>query len=245
MRSASASNAMRPLLGLLLLQAGTAWALGIGQLDDFQDGGLQGWQMGSATVTNDHMTNMADGGPAGAGDHYLQVTTDSTLPFGGNRLTVFNKAQWSGDYLTAGITAIAMDVRNFTPGETLDLRLGINGFDSFVTVGGLFATSDSVSLTSDSGWAHAVFSLLPGDLVPVSGRSGVTGNDVLATLGNVTELRLLNSAAPSWTGDPVTATLGVDNIRVVPLPPALWLFLSALPGLWALQRRPRRNGGRG
>jgi hypothetical protein len=82
-----------------------------------------------------------------------------------------------------------------------------------------------------------VFSLLPGDLVPVSGRSGDTGNDVMAALGNVLELRLLNSATPDWNGLPVSAMLGVDNVTAVPLPPALVLFASGLVALLAKRRR--------
>ena len=84
-----------------------------------------------------------------------------------------------------------------------------------------------------------VFSLLSGDLVPVSGRSGVTGNDVMVALGNVLELRLLNSATPDWSGLPVSATLGFDNVTAVPLPPAFVLFASGLVALLAKNGRNR------
>ena len=88
-----------------------------------------------------------------------------------------------------------------------------------------------------------MFSLTSGDLVAVSGNSGVTGNGVMAALGNVVELRLLNSVNPDWTGAPVTATLGIDNISavVVPLPPAFLLLGSGLIGFCTLQLRRRRS----
>ena len=67
----------------------------------------------------------------------------------------------------------------------------------------------------------------------VSESSGITGNDVMAALGNVAELRLLNSATPDWAGTPVTATPGIDNISAVaaPLPPSFLLPGSGLIGL--------------
>lgn len=233
------------LLGLLLLQSGQASAVGSTQLDDFSDNSLQNWQMGFASITNAHLSNIADGGPAGIGDNYLQVTADGASVAGG-RLTFFNQAQWRGDYFAAGLTSIAMDLRNFSSSETLNLRLGIEGgfFDPSLGLffGGLFATTASVSLDSGSDWTRVVFSLAPGDLVPVSGASGVTGNDVVSALGNVLELRVLNSAEPDWAGLPVSATLGIDNIAAIPLPPAVWLFASGLIGLVGVLTKARVPG---
>jgi hypothetical protein len=234
------ASAIAMLCLFCLLHPGTARAVSVGQIDDFEDGTLQGWMMGSNNITATHMTNITDGGPAGVGDNFLQVVSHETEVTGGGRLAFFNKAQWTGDYLGAGITAIAMDVNNFSSSEALNLRLAINGGfldSSFNVIGGLFATSASVSLGSGRGWVHVVFSLVPGDLTAVSGRSGTTGNNVLETLANVTELRLLNSANPDWTGPLVSATLGIDNVWAVPLPPAALLFGSGLVGLGMWRRR--------
>ena len=227
---------------LSLLPPGAARAISVGQIDDFEDGTLQDWRMGTTTVTAEHMTNITDGGPAGAGDNFLQVTsheTHGTTP-GGNRLTFFNRLQWTGDYTAAGITAIAMDLKNISSSEILNMRIAINGGfgPSFNFTGGVFTTSASISLISGSDWTRAVFSLLPGDLIPISGGTGgnTTGNDVQATLANVLELRLLNSATPDWSGLPIAATLGVDNLLAVPLPPALALFGSGLAVLMARRR---------
>jgi len=146
------------------------------------------------------------------------------------------------DYTAAGITAISMDLYNISSSEALNLRLAINGGFSDPTnagnfIGGLFSTNASVTLDSGSGWTHVVFSLLPADLTAVSGRSGVTGNDVFATLANVLELRLINSATPGWDGTPVVATLGIDNITAVPVPAAALLFGSGLVLLFGRARR--------
>jgi hypothetical protein len=229
---------------LCLLPPGTARALSVGQIDTFQDGTLQDWQMGNSITTADHMTNIADGGPAGIGDSYLKVTPISTELSGGNRLTFFNRVQWKGDYIAAGITAIAMDVNNFSSTEALNLRLGINGgfIDPSGTsiIGGVFSTAASFTLESGSGWTRVVFSLRPEDLIAVdpARSSNVMGNDVMATLARVSELRLLNSATPDWSGLPVDAIVGFDNIQAVPLPPALALFAS---GLVVLLTKGRKN----
>ena len=232
------------LLSLLLLQSGVVQAISVGQIDDFEDGTLQGWRMGIPSVTTSFMTNISDGGPDGVGDNYLEVTSDSSVSFGGSRLTFFNRQQWTGDYTAAGITAIAMDLKNFSPSEVLNMRLAINGgvlAPDNSRIGGVFTSAASISLDSGSGWTRAVFSLLPGDLISISGGRGgnTTGNDVQATLANVLELRLLNSATPDWSGLRTTATLGVDNIHAVPLPPSLVLFASGLVVL--LQRRRKQN----
>jgi hypothetical protein len=234
---------MPALFLLLLLQSGTALAVRVGQADDFEDGTRQAWEMGLLAATTSNMTNVADGGPGGMSDNYLEVVSDGTLVAGG-RLTFFNQNQWSGDYTSAGITAIAMDLKNLSSSEPLQIRLAIEGgfldpVNPGSFIGGLFATSANISLEAGTGWTHAVFSLLPAALTPVSGRSGVTGNDVLAALGNVTELRLLNSELPDWNGLPVSATLGIDNIQAVPLPPTALLFGSGLLGLGIWQRRRR------
>jgi hypothetical protein len=228
----------------LLLNSGAAWAISVGQIDSFGDGTLQGWRMGFNATTLSHQENIADGGPAGAGDNFLQIVADGTAVAGG-RLTVFNQTQWTGDYTAAGVTAIAMDLKNISSSEALNLRLAINGGyrdASFNIIGGVFATSTSITLDSGSDWTRVVFSLKPGDLVvpaDVGRSSNVLGNDVQATLASVQELRLLNSAIPDWDGLPVGATLGIDNIRAVPLPATLALFGSGLVTI--LTRRRKSN----
>jgi hypothetical protein len=50
--------------------------------------------------------------------------------------------------------------------------------------------------------------------------TSIAGGDTLAgVLSNVSEIRLLSAAAgPNFVGDPVAATLGVDNVRALRLP---------------------------
>ncbi len=226
---------------LCLLLPGAARAISVGQIDNFEDGTLQGWRMGITTVTKSHMANIATGGPAGTGDSFLQVIADGTAVQGG-RMTFFNKTQWTGNYTAAGITAITMDLKNISSSEALNLRLAIDGgtyTTSIDFIGGKFSTAASISLDSGSDWTRVVFSLLPGDLIPVCSPGPICslGNDVQATLANVRELRLLNSTNPDWNGLPVAGKLGIDNIQAVPLPPALALFGSGLVVLLTGRRK--------
>ena len=232
------------LFSTFALQSSAALAVSVDLVDANWDSTLLGWEMGSTTVTDANMASIADGGPAGTGDSFLQVLSTGSAGAGG-RMTFYNRTQWTGNFTAAGITAIAMDLNNISSSEALNLRLAVNGGRADPNnpgsiLGGLFATAASVTLDSGSGWVHVVFSLLPEDLVAVSGRAGATGNDANATLANVFELRLLNSAVPDWAGLPVAATLGIDNISAVPLPPAIWLFGSGLLMLGAWRRRAER-----
>ena len=73
--------------------SGTAFAVELGQIDDFEDGGTQGWRKGGAS--NNQPTNISTGGPSGANDNYLQ--TVSTGGAGADsKQVIFNTAQWIG-----------------------------------------------------------------------------------------------------------------------------------------------------
>ena len=61
--------------------------------------GWGGSQAGTAPAV--HVT---DGGPSGVGDGYLLLSTI------GYHLAARNIAQWTGDYIAAGITTIEMDL---------------------------------------------------------------------------------------------------------------------------------------
>jgi hypothetical protein len=80
--------------------------------------------------------NIANGGPAGVGDHFLLITANGSAGADG-RITVFNRSQWAGNFLAAGVSAIEMDLKNFgtTPlSIRVALKSGIGiGSPGFVT----------------------------------------------------------------------------------------------------------------
>ena len=187
-----------------------------GQEDDFENGTTQGWVSGSPNPNPP--VNVSSGGSAGTGDNYLRMTSNGSLGRGG-KLVAFNSSQWRGNYTAANIVAISANVKNFGA-SNLNLRLALRG------PGGYVYSITGVSLPSSSGWQSVVFPVTTADL---TGSAAVS-----ATLANVTEVRLLHRTTPGFRGDPISATLGVDNLVAEPgSPPAppsdiSWTFSTVI-----------------
>ncbi len=171
----------------------------MGPFDDFEDGTVSGWMEGPASPNPP--TNVPDGGPDGPGDNYLE--NSSSGGFGpGSKLVMFNQAQWTGDYLAAGVTRIEAQMANL--GRTdLFMRIAIEG-QPFERYG----STVPELLPADGQWRAVVFQLSDAFLTQISGSGPLS--DVLS---DVTTLRILAaSGGPAWQGDSVVATLGVDDI---------------------------------
>jgi hypothetical protein len=170
--------------------------------------------------------NISDGGPAGAGDNYLQLqrpTPTEPYPF---HIGTKNTTTWAGDYLTAGIKAIEMDVNtiSITSGSgNLSLRLVLFG------PGGAFSSREPVTIIAGSGWQHIEFGLTRSELVRISGSGAIyvdpgPGIDNLTdTLRNVETLLIRHDSAPNpipvgFHPEHIAATIGIDNIAAVPGP---------------------------
>jgi hypothetical protein len=218
-------------LASLAIGSTTAGAITVGQVDDFEDGTTQGWTRPDPPLG---MVNVATGGPAGAGDSYLQITEGG----GGGRLLSNNVTQWTGDWLTAGVIEIVMDVNNLGTTD-LSLRLGIDS-GGFGDNTGAFATNYVIPLAASSGWQTVSFSVTPTDWVGAGGGGATEGTDISATLSNVALFRIYsNPDLTDYRGEKITGTLGVDNITAVPLPAAVWLFASGLLGLIGIAKRKK------
>ena len=233
-------------LATLVAGATTAEAqVALGQVDDFQTS-FENWGIGGGPggVPITPAAVVPSGGPLGLGDAFMNLVSVA-LGGPGSRLTVSNASQWGGNYLAAGVGAIAMDVLN--PGPTdLDLRL------VFETLGpggptDIAFSDDPIHLPGGSGWTRIVFRITPGDLVS---HPALPGSTVLGALTNTTLIRLYHSTAdnsPNPFGPiaPVTATLGVDNITAlaaIPEPSTVVLVTSGALALVALRRRATRRG---
>jgi len=198
-----------------LATAATASAISLNQLDDFESAAdTLGWSEGNVSPNpptlesepgNSFVRNVAAGG------------------FGaGGRQIMFNGVQWAGDYLTAGVSAINLDLRN-SGDNNIVVRFAFQ-FGS----GARAATAQSLALDAGSGWVNATFDLT--DLVFVDGSSGSA-----ADLESVIQLRILAAQEPAYRGDPIPSTLDADNILAVPAPGAAALFAAA--GLAGTRRR--------
>jgi hypothetical protein len=212
-----------------LLFAGSAKAIVVGQTDNFEDDTLQNWANGGVPGVPP-VLNINTGGPAGAGDNFMQVTSDGVGV--GRYLTVFNRSQWLGDYIGTGVIAIEMDLRNL---GSVDLNIRL-AFKQFVGSGGPGYLSAPISLLAGGGWQHVVFSITPGTMIAVAGPSDFT----TFFSNGFGELRIINEAGTdNLNGDAVAGQIGVDNIHAVPEPGAVALL--AIAGLLALTVARRKR----
>ena len=217
-------------LAILISVAAPAFGAVLGQVDDFEDGTTQGWVVGVAmgAVHPAPPANVADGGPLGAGDNYLQLTSIGGAA-AGSRLAVLNLSQWTGNYLADGIGLIAMDLMNL--GNT-DLALRLYLENPMAGPPTDDAVTDAFLLPAGAGWQRAIFN------VGATGLTALNG-DLNTLLSNVTAIRIIHNPDPTFPPPAVTSVLGVDNIAAIPEPSALVLVASGIALVLAVQRRRR------
>jgi len=213
-----------------------AGAVAIGQVDDFEDGTTQGWiaNLLGMGVHPAPPANVASGGPQGADDNYLLITSlGGAGP--GSRMTALNPAGWAGDYTAAGVRRITLSVNNF--GAT-DLSLRLMFEDALGGPPTNVAFTDSVFAAAGSGWVDISFDIGLSDLIAGLGT-------VADAMSAVTIMRLYHSPAPGFPNPvfpipAIVASLGVDDITAIAEPAALALFGLGLTGLGLTRRRARR-----
>src|SRR5262245_13411431 len=240
--SALRACASMALLVASLAPAAVASAVTLGIVSDFETGG-QGWGAGAGSIIPNPNPSMVetDGGPTGAGDAFLRVIASGGMPIGpaytgggggpGSKLVVFNtSSDWTGDYASAGVAAIELDVKNLT-NEVLSIRLELEG------TGGLFVSRNAQTLAALTDWTRLRIPIAPGDLTG-------TG-DVGAVLSHVTKIRIVPNPMPpiSSRAPSIAAQIGIDNVTTAPVPePSVALLTGA--GLLVLAAVRRRRAGR-
>jgi hypothetical protein len=211
----SQSESMKPPLWIATLFSAAIWVLSstahgvvLFQIDDFEDATTEGWANGSVADP----ANITSGGPLGAGDNYLQITASGSGS--GGKLTTYNRSQWIGNFIVAGVTEIEMDLKGFSsPGNAnLSIRFAFRTGTGSGAPG--YVSTSAFSLPVDGLWHHAVFSLSA--MTPVGSPGAL--NTVLA---GPAEARIFHAAAANTVqGDNIVGQFGVDNIRSVPEPSA-------------------------
>jgi hypothetical protein len=220
-----------------LVGASRTSAITVGQFNDFQDGQTAGWGQGFASPFPPFV--MTDGGPAGDGDAYLAVFS-SAEPDAGSKMVVLNTTpQWTGNYIAAGVNRISFDVINTTLTD-LAIRVAFRGGATNTR----YCTLASFPLPADEAgnWHSVSFDISPAAVVNVGAGSA----SAATVLSQLSEIRILSAVnGPSFTGDLIAASIGVDNIRAeqVPEPGPIAAAGFAVVVSLATRRRSSRTAG--
>lgn len=187
----------------------------LNQIDSFTGGSTDNWTQGPRGIPN--VSNVASGGPNGAGDPYLQLVSGS---FGGDsRPVTFNQTQWIGNYTAAGVGLIQMELKNFNVGSTaLPIRITISDVAITSPSASGYSSTTAFSLPADGQWHLAKFNLNAASLTAVNSPI----DSLSVELTKIAELRFLSSTAPSVIGDFISAQIGIDEIIALPPPPSVW-----------------------
>jgi hypothetical protein len=192
----------------------------LGHVDTFQDGTVMNWS-GGAVIEN------VDGGPAGPGDRYFQITS-SGGGGAGSRLACFNDFQWSGNYIAAGVTSIRMHMRNQS-GLELNMRLALWG----TSFSSQFTSTNPIVIAPGTGWQIVTFSLAQSDLTRVLGTGTYT-----QVMTNVNRFHIRHQTGPPGNnGSAIEAQIGVDNITAVPEPASVLAIGMGLAALYIRKRK--------
>lgn len=180
----------------------------LNQVDTFQTGTTQSWGGGSSP------TNIPTGGPAGAADRYLQITST------GSNLATHNQT-WNGDYISLGIDRIEVDLKN-TGANPLTIRLVL-----FSTLGDRWSSNAAVVLPANSSWTHVAFDIAQANFTHTLGSG--TWSDVIT---GVERAMFRHEPTISPNGTAVVGQLGLDNIsafaKTTPIGPTAFTVLSGV-----------------
>jgi hypothetical protein len=223
------------LAAVVLSIGGRAAAVTLGTIDDFQMGTTAGWA-GGATLSN-----AANAGPMGAGDGALSVAATS------GRVAIVNTSQWTGDFAAAGIRQIVMDVRHANA-FPLQLRIGLaSGVVGSGGSGDTYVSADAVAVANDGLWHRVALGLSAADFLPHPANSNPAPS-AAAALASVSHFRILHNPAANFLGANGPATFFLDNIRAVPEPAGVCLWVAGMIALGrglGRRRRGRRSSAMG
>jgi hypothetical protein len=208
----------------LLWLSSAAWAVTAGQVSNFQDGTIQNWLTGPVAPLP---TNIATGGPAGAGDRYLRVDPGAHLAF-------FNPSDFAGNYSAAGVLDVGIDILNFNPNTVsniADMRVVLFG-----PSGSRWSSNSFVAVPPDNVWHHCTFSLRQSDLTQV-----IVGDTYASTMASVQQLMFRHDSNPTPTsgGSPFLGSIGADNITAIAAPEPSSVSAGIIASAVILKRRRR------
>ena len=213
-----------PAIAVLLLSTGSAQAM-LWNFDDGVGDGLQGWYLESYTGFD--LNNPGSGGNPGGFAQLLD-----TSPGGSGGLAVAPITGNLGGFTAISWDAFLPDNWNFlNPVVSIVLTSETTTIDSVFTYTPVM-TVDNMSAAAGEWQSWAA---------PLDGTGWVqqSGTDSFATvLANVTSLAFdLEVTSRNGTISLPSLEAGLDNVDLIPVPAAVWLFGSGLLGLLGVARR--------
>lgn len=172
----------------------------LNQKDDFEDYTTANWtRLSGVTIPNQ---NIPTGGPEGENDNFLRVQSALSEGYPTGLLNTRNMAQWTGNYINAGVTYISMDVRN-SGNNVIFLRLAFESFGLY-----LWSSITNFAILPGEDWKTIVFPINENSIICLSGSFNFS-----ESFQQISEVRILHDDAPGWEGYPIDATLDIDNIQ--------------------------------
>ena len=206
------------LLSVMSIYQSAGAALAPGLLSDFEDGNTQGWEPPKANTTN------VAGGPTGS-TRALQI---SSAP----RLAAHNTG--ISGVIDPAVAAIEIDMMRISTDAPLEMRLLLMGPGS----GNRWTSTNSQLLPGDGVWRTYNFSILEADLTRVLGGSDYA--NLTASLNRISIRHDAGGPSAQGTAVPTDADpFFIDNVTAVsaiPVPAAVWLFGTALLGLFGFNK---------
>ena len=178
------------------------------QTDDFQSGNTEGW-LGNLFAPP---TLQPTGGPAGLDDAFLLVSS-APAPGPGSSLATHNSGtNWAGDYASVSAGSVTVDLMNPVDSPSLEMRLVLFSTE---LLSERWTSTASTVVPNDGIWHNYEFALAETDLTQIQGEASYSN-----LIGDVVRIMLRHNAGPPLDGGtPITASLGVDNVRLVSAPP--------------------------
>lgn len=186
---------------LALWLAPESGAVMLNYKDDFEFETTQNWANG---VSGGEPTVVTSGGPAGTADAYLLIRSGGSHP--APRMQAYNRSQWTGNYISAGVGRIEMHLKNSGP-NWLNMRIALK--DGTLSTSNGWVSTNAYALPNDGVWHQVVFHISESSMTQIGTAS------LVSVLTLVRELRLLHSSSPSLEGDALEAQVGVDNITAL------------------------------
>lgn len=160
------------------------------------------------------------------------------------RMITFNwEDEWTGNYISSGVTGIRLDLANLGNSDDVYLRVAIGNRASPQQPGGTWWISDTaIFIPTETDWQSYFLPISEENMLVVGNIEGESDNESFNdTLSNVGNIRILTSSFPTGAiGDEFFGEVGIDNVALVPEPTTLPLIGSGVL-LLLLYRNNRRS----